>query len=143
MRWIRQQQDAFTLIELVIALSILTLAIAGAVKLSGVGLTQLNQTRLHQQASYFAHGHLTSLMHTNRLTEGVHYGHYSNQFQWTLLISQIKNGKAFSADLTVSFDARSLQFHTLIFKPSSSNNEPALTPQEQSESASEARFRPQ
>jgi len=142
MQWTRQQQDAFTLIELVIALSILTLAIAGAVKLSGVGLTQLNQTRLHQQASYFAHGHLTSLMHTNHLTEGVHSGQYSNQLQWTLQISQIKEGKAFSADLTVSFDARSVQFHTLLFKPSDSKKEPALTSQGQSKVVSKASSRP-
>lgn len=117
MQQCKSAQGGFTLLEMLIALSVLTIAVAGAVELAQRGLTQLNKTRLNQQASYYAYGHLKSLNYVENLQAGVQRGSYSDHHKWRLVLTKRNDEKALSADLTVLFDQGNREFNYLIILP--------------------------
>lgn len=129
------QAGGFSLIEVLVALSVLALGVAGSAKLSELGYEQLSATQNYNQAAFLAHGHLTSLNVVQSYQDlGPVYqkGSYNQRFNWELSLTSVELESLPSsttaltrrvipvrADLTIRFEnnARSLELHSLILAP--------------------------
>lgn len=138
----------FTLIETVVALSVLALGVAGIAQLRHTAYRHITVTQEVQEASYFANTHLAALSSndaSSKAAAGVQSGEYprgseANPYPWTLtltpldekalqpeLLSLSTKVRPLNASLSVWVDqgVRELRFHTLLL----------LDPIEQKESA--------
>lgn len=126
------QASGFSLIEVLVALSVLAIGVAGSAKLSELGYNHIAASQNYNQAGYFAHTHLTTLgAATSYQTLGPAYqqGAYNARFNWELNLTAIEPETPADitylrvvptrADLTIWFedDTRSIQFHSLIMAP--------------------------
>jgi prepilin-type N-terminal cleavage/methylation domain-containing protein len=133
--------SGFTIIEVLIALTVLLIAVAGAGQMAAKAYRYLEITEQSQRVSYLASSHLQSLS-MRELRTGVSYGAYAagaDQLElfWTLRLEQLSSRNmpdsnagisdkvtAFRAELSVDLhDAeRKVQFSTLLFTlPNNSN----------------------
>ena len=124
----------FTLIEVMVALSLLALGVAGVAQLRHSAYRHITLTQELQEASYAADSHLNSLTSEGRLSAGFQAGEYARglgvaAYRWELNLvplhpdvlqpesnSLSDKVQALSANLTVWVDhgARELRFHTLL-----------------------------
>ncbi|MFT5136238.1 MAG: prepilin-type N-terminal cleavage/methylation domain-containing protein [Arenicella sp.] len=136
----------FTLIEVLVALSVFALSIAGLAQLRVAGFEHINVTRQVQQATYFADAHFNRLGH-DTVFLGQQNGEYrpaDMQYPWHLSLEPLPEDvlmptsaslstkvKALKADLTVLIDngSRQLHFHTLVLTtpPADTADQPAGT----------------
>ncbi|MBL4672967.1 MAG: prepilin-type N-terminal cleavage/methylation domain-containing protein [Arenicella sp.] len=144
----RYSSSGFTLIEVLVALSILALGVAGVAKLRLTAYQHIGLTQEIQQASYFADTHLTSLGLQKSIVAGFQTGEYSRGesvegYPWQLLLSPLTDDvlqpestslsdkvRPISADLLVWVDrgVRELRFHTLILaEPLTESEQPSLS----------------
>lgn len=130
---IMNSSRGFTLIEVLVALSVFALAIAGLAQLRVAGFEHISVTRQVQQATYFADAHFNRLGHDNAVL-GQQKGEYrladtQYTYPWHLSLEPLSEDvlmptsvrlstkvKALKADLTVFIDngSRQLHFHTLV-----------------------------
>ena len=126
--------DGFSLIEVVVALSLLALGVAGFAQLRHQAYRHLTVTEEIQQASYFADSHLSNLGIDENLKPGLLRGEYSrglgiDPYPWELDLLPLDAGalrpasetlsdkvRPLRADLSVWVDqgARVLHFHSLV-----------------------------
>ncbi|MFT6406813.1 MAG: prepilin-type N-terminal cleavage/methylation domain-containing protein [Arenicella sp.] len=126
--------SGFTLIEVMVALSILALGISGVAELRHTAYQHINLTQEIQQASYFADTHLNALGSDKPIAEGIETGEYTRGeaikgYPWQLTLVPLSeqalqpesdslsgNVRPFKADLSVWVDqgTRELRFHTLL-----------------------------
>ena len=138
----------FTLIEVLVALSVFALAIAGLAQLRVAGFEHISVTRQVQQATYFADAHFNRLSHA-AVVLGQQNGEYRPAdtlypYPWNLSLAPLPEDilmptsaslstkvKAIKADLTVFIDngSRQLYFHTLVLTtpPADTAEKPAGT----------------
>ncbi|MFT6098058.1 MAG: prepilin-type N-terminal cleavage/methylation domain-containing protein [Arenicella sp.] len=130
----RHSSSGFTLIEVLVALSILALGIASVAKLRLTAYQHIALTEEIQQASYFADTHLSSLGLQKSIASGSQTGEYArgesvDGYPWQLLLTPLSDDalqpesislsdkvRPISANLSVWVDqgVRELRFHTLI-----------------------------
>jgi hypothetical protein len=140
------------LIEVLVALSILALGVAGVAKLRVTAYQHIGLTEEIQQASYFADSHLSSLELNKSIASGFQTGEYlrgggsgesGDGYPWQLLLTPLSDDalqpestslsdkvRPISADLSVWVDrgARELRFHTLILaQPLTKQDQPSLS----------------
>lgn len=131
----------FTLIEVMVALSLLALGIAGTAKLTELGYRQLAAADETRQAAYFAHSHLNALSQADSQALLPQQGRYNSHFRWQLKLTPVPPASvkadvklattaptvvvpataistAMRADLVVWMDndSRAMEFHTLIVR---------------------------
>ncbi|NND00610.1 MAG: prepilin-type N-terminal cleavage/methylation domain-containing protein [Gammaproteobacteria bacterium] len=136
--------NGFTLIEVLIALSVLGLGIAGAAKITEMGYLQVAAAENYRRAATLADSHLNTLHGTINLDAPYQTGRYDEHFRWELWLVPVSYEDVFPpdknlqlsssrlrltppgrltdkvvarrADLKLWFeeDTRSLDFHTLI-----------------------------
>ena len=86
------QTKGFTLIEVLVALSVLALGIASSAKILETGYTHLFATQNYTQAAHLAHSHL-GILKTKRSFEELgpefQTGEYDQHFQWQLELKPI------------------------------------------------------
>lgn len=130
----RPSASGFTLIEVLVALSILALGIVGVAKLRVTAYQHIDLTREIQQASQFADAHLRSLELQRSISSGDQTGEYARAnhvdgYPWRLRLTPLSDDvlqpqsatlsdkvRPMSADLSVWLDqgGRELRFHTLL-----------------------------
>jgi len=124
----------FTLVELVLALTVLAVAVAGSARLVSNAYQHLAITEQYQRAYYLADSHLQSLSTQNiqpGSTQGIYTGIAQPDLPWVLNLVQLLDGDmpeandqiseqviALRATLTVSLpdQARRVQLNTLILR---------------------------
>jgi prepilin-type N-terminal cleavage/methylation domain-containing protein len=136
----------FTLIEVLVALSVFALSIAGLAQLRVAGFEHISVTGQVQQATYFADTHFNRLSH-DAVVLGQQNGEYrpadtQYPYPWHLSLEPLSEDvlmptsaslstkvKALKADLTVFIDngSRQLHFHTLVLTtpPADTADKPA------------------
>lgn len=142
--------QGFTLIEVMVAMSLLALGVAGLVQLRHAAYRHIAVTQEIQQASYFAESHLNKLSTDNSVKSGYQTGEYSRgqgaqPYRWELNLVQLSNDalQPQSAALSekvralqlslfvwVDDDKRKLSFHTLILAApsvSQASSKPSFT----------------
>ena len=127
----------FTLIEVVVALSVLSLGVVGVANLRNLAYQHISLTQEIQQASYFADTHLVRLSTKNNAGLGFQSGEYSRgagltAYPWELTLialdesvlqpesnSLSRKVRPLRASLSVWVDSgkRQLRFHTLLLSP--------------------------
>jgi len=133
----------FTLLEVMVALSLLGLSVAGAAQLHHLAYQHISLTREIQEATYLADSHLNTLSADSRLSQFYQTGEYARglgvqAYRWELnmrpLNADVLQPESTSlsdkvipvaADLRVWVDqgARELRFHSLLLlKPVESQN---------------------
>lgn len=136
MNRLNSANKGFTLIEVLVALGVLALTIAGLGQVQQAAFRHIAVTQEIQQASYYAEVHLHRLDDEKRDRLGMQSGEYAREagldgYPWILnleLLSQevfvpasialSDKVVAVSADLSVWVDdgARELRFHTLLLR---------------------------
>lgn len=121
-------QQGFSLIEVIISLSILSLAIAGASQLVQRGYQHLSFGQQSSNAAIFAHSYFNQLRNSNNnYVNGITNGTHNNQFEWQLQLSKIDNRNpnvnAFDAQLTVWVEPNRAQtFNSILIRKSHDTN---------------------
>ena len=149
-RALAYRNNGFTLIEVMVALSLLALAVGGVAQLHYTAYQHIRLTQEMQQASYFADSHLRALASNMAIVKRVETGEYTRGegvegYPWRLtlvaLSEQSLRPKSTSlsdkvapltADLSVWINqgTRELKFHTLLLA------RPEAQPRQQSGSLS-------
>ena len=124
----------FTLIEVMVAMSLLALGVAGVAQLRHSAYRHISLTQEIQEASYFADSHFNTLSTENKPILGVQSGEYSRgqevaAYPWQLNLVALNENSLqpessslsnkvtpVRADLSVWVDqgARELRFHSLL-----------------------------
>jgi prepilin-type N-terminal cleavage/methylation domain-containing protein len=136
--------SGFSLIEVMVALSILALGVTGVAELRQTAFQHISLTQEIQQASYFADTHLQSIGLDKAILLSVQSGVYRrgegvDGYPWQLKLvplsnevlqpkssSLSKNVRPLSADLSVWVDqgSRELRFHVLLLAEPLSETDP-------------------
>jgi len=92
----------FTLLEMLISISVVSVVLVGASNVSELGFQHLERSRDRQLASQFASSHFAVLEQEKNLTIGTSSGSYSERFQWQLRLEKltIEEQKSTSYQLT-------------------------------------------
>lgn len=142
----RHSSSGFTLIEALVALSILALGVAGVAKLRVTAYQHIELTLEIQQASQFADAHLSSLELQTSIASGEQTGEYAraNQvdgYPWRLRLTPLNDDvlqpqsttlsdkvRPMRVDLSVWLDrgGRELRFHTLLLAQPLTESEQAV-----------------
>lgn len=129
-----QSAQGFTLIELIVAMSLLALGVAGAAQLRHMAFEHLSLSQQIQEASYLADAHLNALADTLEIDAGVQSGEYLRGidqagFPWEMDLVKLdeqllapsvsslsEKVRPFKVNLRVWIDngRRQLNFNTLI-----------------------------
>ena len=149
-RTLAYRNNGFTLIEVMVALSILALAVGGLAQLHYTAYQHIRLTQEMQQASYFADSHLHALASNTAIVKRVETGEYTRGegvggYPWRLTLVALNEQSLWpkstslsdkvaplTADLSVWIDhgTRELKFHTLLLA------RPEAQPDQQSDSRS-------
>lgn len=134
MHKLNSHSQGFTLIEVMVALSLLALSVAGLAQVRQAGFRHMTLTQEIQYASYLADSHLSQLNTSDDVRLGFHSGEYhrgSDTYPWQLNLAPInervlqpqsntlsKKVDAVTVDLSVWVDkgSRELRFHTLMLR---------------------------
>ncbi len=123
-------QHGFTLIELMMAFTVLTIAVMGATSIAKSTANHLRSSDQIQQATELGFNHLAELGSQINLAPGQFNGQYPNGFLWELdikLQEKKLSGQplkptgrgiaAFSLDLRIRYPDGERQFHDLQLRP--------------------------
>ena len=137
MRKLNNSSKGFTLIEVVVALSVLSLGVAGVANLRNLAYRHITLTEEIQQASYLADSHLVRLSSKSNVGLGFQAGQYTRgaelpPYPWELNLIALDESvlqpqsnslsskvRPLRADLSVWVDSgkRQLRFHALLLAP--------------------------
>lgn len=111
------KEVGFSLIELIVSLTLIAVALTGAYAMIGVVSQSVIKSRSIQDIAYFGDRHLRELEISRSLEPGLSSGLYQHDIHWSLELKSIDDYPlALTAHLRVWSDSATQQFHTIVFR---------------------------
>ena len=112
-----KNQVGFSLLELIVSLTLVAVALTGAYTMIGAVSQTVIKSKSIQDIAYLGDRHLRELEFSKSLEPGLSGGTYHDNIHWSLELKSI-NGYplALSANLRVWNDFSAQQFHTIVFR---------------------------
>lgn len=113
----RNKETGFSLIELIVSLTLIAAALTSAYTVIGVVSQTVIKSKSIQDIAYLGDRHLRELKFSKNLEPGLFNGSYEDDIHWSLELKIINEyPQALTANLRVWNEFSKQQFHTIVFR---------------------------